>query len=159
MPITTFGDQVTTWAPLRLHVQGSDGDEVAVYATDSDPRVGPGLPANAGDIAVWKAGTSSEILVKRTSADTGWVAAGLGGGTTQAFTYTATGLEADPAELTIPLPATRADANYLVFWSQGAATVLLAGRITTKTVDDFVLTLSADSSDNDEFNFHVVDPS
>lgn len=86
---------------------------------------------------------------------------GSGGsdGNAQRFQYTVTGLEADLTELTIPLPVARSNASYLVFPAQEEATNQLTMSVDTasKTITEFVLSLSGEATAGDVFSFNVVD--
>jgi hypothetical protein len=88
---------------------------------------------------------------------------GSGGGPSGAamvpFQYTVTGAEPDLANLTIPLPAARTSINYGVVVTQGTFTNLLACAvpIATKTLVNFVLSLSSAATAGDTFNFVVGD--
>jgi hypothetical protein len=76
------------------------------------------------------------------------------------FGYTVTGLEPDLANLIIPLPAARADALYRVFPAQNeaAADLMLRVDLSSRTVAQFVLSLSSAASVGDQFSFDVKDP-
>lgn len=75
------------------------------------------------------------------------------------FEYEVTGAEPDLSELVIALPAVRADTNYRVFSSQGTATYQLAMNVdaASKTVAQFVLSLSGPATAGDVFNFIIAE--
>lgn len=91
------------------------------------------------------------------------VGGGSGGGGSsgnpQVFTYEVTGLEPDLSELDINLPAARAGTSYSVHPAQQTATNILGMAIdnSSKTINDFVLSLSGDATAGDIFSFYVVD--
>ncbi len=84
-----------------------------------------------------------------------------GDGLGQRFSYTVTGVEPDLSELTIPLPAARANALYQVTPSQGTATFGLHMNVAnaSRTINQFVLSLSGNATAGDVFWFTVADPS
>lgn len=73
------------------------------------------------------------------------------------FTYTVTGGEPDLAALVIALPAAQPNANYSVFPAQSTFTNLLAMGVqaASKTVAQFVLTLSGNATAGDVFAFLI----
>ncbi len=76
------------------------------------------------------------------------------------FSYTVSGAEPDLSELVIPLPAVRGSTAYVVFPSQGDAALQVGMSVSavSKTVNDFVLSLSINATAGDVFNFYVADP-
>ncbi len=90
----------------------------------------------------------------------GFIAAGgPGSDGTQVFGYTVTGAEPDLANLVIALPVARATALYRVFPAQDQGAAFLAMRVdlTSRTVAQFVLSLSSNATTGDQFSFLVSD--
>jgi hypothetical protein len=130
-------------------------DGLAILCAGSaDPTVAPGRMAPMGSLYLR---TNGSQYVKTTNADTGWLLSSVGA--VQRFTYTVTGAEPDLTALVIALPANRATNTYQVYWSQDQATNVLGAAVLTasKTVAQFVLTLTGAATAGDIFNFMVVD--
>lgn len=79
----------------------------------------------------------------------------------QSFSYTVTGIEADLSELVIALPVARATALYRVTPAQGTCTFGLNMSVAnaSRTVNQFVLSLSGNATAGDVFWFDVADVS
>jgi hypothetical protein len=94
-----------------------------------------------------------------TTGTTGPTGPSGGGGSFAAFQYTVTGLEPDLTELTITFPVPRVNLAYGIAIGQQQATALLASNVATasKTLLNFVLTLSAPATAGDIFTIFVAD--
>ena len=123
----------------------------------ADPSAGGGVAAPLGSIYL-REGATGELWVKTGAAATAWEIVDFGS-RVQAFSYVADGSET--ADFTVPLPAARANATYLVFCSIGDAAAAYAFRLpqTGRTVNDFPITLSSAPEAGDTFEFMVCDPS
>lgn len=157
---TTIGGFGTVMVPLTAIFSGFD-DKVAV-AVDGTTVSGTGKTGAA--LAVIPAGLNSRVQVSHDSTLSGNGTSGSplsvvsGAGTPRAFTYTVTGAEPDLANITVPLPATRSSANYLVWGSMQSGTNFLgAPQYRTKTTTNFVLALQGNATAGDVFAFYVVD--
>lgn len=80
--------------------------------------------------------------------------------TAQVFSYEVTGLEPDPDNLVITLPAARANALYQVQVTQSTSTNFLGPQVAaaSRTTTEFVLSLTSDATAGDIFWFTVEDP-
>lgn len=83
-----------------------------------------------------------------------------GSETAQRFSYTVTGLEPDLDNIIIPLPTARANVLYMVWVQKATVAFQLDTNIAeaSRTVINFVLTLSAMATAGDVFWFYVDDP-
>lgn len=139
-------DGGTTWgAILGFPAQGAKSAMVAAdfmrVRRTGVPLVAPGLPVV--NVAACTIGAAPPTP-----------------STEQVFSYTVTGLEPDPANLVIPLPAARADALYQVQCTQSTGTDFLGPQVpaASRTTAQFVLSLTSDASVGDVFWFTVQDP-
>lgn len=89
---------------------------------------------------------------------TGIPGGGADDGNAMRFTYTATGAEG--MAFTVPLPAARDDATYLVWVNQADvdAAMVITCPSTGRTVNDFPVETSAPLVAGDELEFFVADP-
>lgn len=126
---TLHGDG-TTDLPL-----GTVPDKTPVL-TDGTTIVGTGV---TGDPLIATGGTPSSVFV-------------------QPFTYTVTGVEADPANLVIPVSPAQPDGAYIVAMSQGAGAFFYVTRIDTQVGGSFVLHVSFATTAGDKFNFVLTRP-
>jgi hypothetical protein len=114
---------------------------------DGVPVISPGLPVvNVGATAVPGGGGG-----------------GGGSGNAQRFTYVVTGVEApSTSDFTVPLPVARANNLYLIWGSQGVATLLLAWQFPNgagdRTVNGFRIVSSLGFTAGDTIMFYVDDP-
>ena len=147
MTIIEVSEDGAEWAqPFAFQTPGFQNLVIAAefmrVRRNGVPLVNPGLP---------------EVFVAAVD-----IGSGGGGdtGSAQRFQYTVTGLEPDLTELEIPLPAARANAAYLVWATQEEATNQVAMSVDTgsKTINDFILSLSGEAAVGDIFTFQVADP-
>lgn len=119
----------------------------------ADPTAGGGVAAPIGSLYLRTNGT---VWIKTGAAAIAWSL--ISSGNAQAFSYVADGTEG--SSFNVALPATRANANYLVFVNAGdmdaalAVTIPTTGRMATQFP---VLTTSAVVV-GDTFEFLVIDP-
>lgn len=140
---------------------GQMGNPIRVVslAAPQNPSTPPGVSdAPPGQVFIDTSAIPHLAYVFTGPTATDWqlVGSGGGGGGT-VFQYVVTGLEVDPTNLVIALPAAQPSANYGVVPSQEQFTALLAMGVLTasKTVAQFVLSLSAPSTAGDIFTFLV----
>jgi hypothetical protein len=141
---------------------GTPGDTGSTGPAGSTGTTGPtGTPGDTGSTG--PAGSATSTGATGPTGPTGNAATGPtgpdSGGSPQRFTYTVTGLEPDLSELTIPLPAARANALYQVTPAQATAAFQLGMNVDngSRTVAQFVLSLSNDATAGDIFYFVVAD--
>ena len=115
---------------------GTVADKTPVL-TDGTTIVGTGV---TGDPLIATGGTPSSVFV-------------------QPFIYTVTGLEADPANLVIPVAPAQPDGAYIVAMSQGAKAFFYVCSIDTQVGGSFVLHTSLATTAGDVFNFVLTRPS
>ncbi len=82
--------------------------------------------------------------------------AGAGGSSLQVFQYTVTGVEPDLSELTITLPTAMLNTNYGVVATCQDVTNIASFDVNTKTLTNFVLSVTGDMTTGDVIAFFVA---
>ena len=132
-----------------------------LYLLDADPSVLPGVPG-AIQYAFGVLSSNNSLWFHIGTGATAWINLSGGGGSggianQRVFTYTVTGLEPDPTEIVVPLPAAMPTTSYQVFVScQGCVNVVAtdvaqAGKSTTQ----FVLSTTDSLVAGDKVAFYV----
>jgi hypothetical protein len=141
--------------PLATEILVLNG--VDLLSGAADPSIGAGVAAPVGSLYLRTDGT---LWIKTGVPNTAWASLSAGVGNAQRFTYTASGAEG--SSFNVPLPATRANANYLVFVNQadvvGGAALMITCPATGRTNAQFPVIVSSSLVGGEVFEFYVADP-
>lgn len=141
--------------PLATEILVLNG--VDLLAGAANPSAGAGVVAPIGSLYLRTDGT---LWIKTGATNTAWTSLSGAIGNPQRFTYVASGAEG--ATFNVPLPANRANTNYLVWCNQsdvvGGAALMITCPATGRAVNQFPVITSSALVGGEVLEFYVADP-